>query len=78
MSNNKIVWGKPPSDNISLDDCEWYHIMEIPGVGLTDGYFDVREDISNIFGNLGQHCIQMPCNIQNIRLQTTTNIYKRV
>ncbi len=52
MSNNKIVWGKPPSDNISLDDCEWYHIMEIPGVGLTDGIFDVREDINNIFGNL--------------------------
>jgi len=52
MKNNKIVWDKPPSDNISLDDCEWYHIMEIPGVGLTEGVFDVREDIGNIFGNL--------------------------
>lgn len=51
-NNNKIIWGKPPSDNISLDDCEWYHIMEVPGVGLTKGVFDVRDDIDNIFGNL--------------------------
>tara|TARA_B100000902_G_C27227327_1_gene872937 strand:- start:101 stop:964 length:864 start_codon:yes stop_codon:yes gene_type:complete len=50
---DKIVWGEPPSENISLDDCEWYHIMEVPGVdGLTKGVFDLREDISNIFGNL--------------------------
>jgi len=53
VREKKITWGKPPSDNISLDDCEWYHIMEIPGVdGLTDGVFDCREDIDNIFGNL--------------------------
>ena len=52
INKNKIVWDKPPAENISLEDCEWYHIMEIPGVGLTKGVFDVREDIDNIFGNL--------------------------
>tara|TARA_B110000967_G_C18814551_1_gene525425 strand:+ start:147 stop:1082 length:936 start_codon:yes stop_codon:yes gene_type:complete len=53
MTNKKIQWGFPPSDNISLDDCEWYHIMEIPGIeGLTDGVFDCRDDIGNILGNL--------------------------
>ena len=53
MRERKITWGKPPSDNISLEDCEWYHIMEVPGIdGLTDGTFDCREDIDNIFGNL--------------------------
>ena len=26
--------------------------MEVPGVGLTEGVFDCREDIDNIFGNL--------------------------
>ena len=52
MREKKITWGKPPSENIPLDDCEWYHIMEIPGVGLTEGVFDCREDIDNIFGNL--------------------------
>ena len=53
MREKKITWGKPPSENISLEDCEWYHIMEIPGVeGLTNGVFDCREDIDNIFGNL--------------------------
>ena len=60
MTDKPIVWGKPPSDNISLDECEWYHAMEIPGIeGLTgsqpntrDASFDCREDIGNILGNL--------------------------
>ena len=53
MTDKKIQWGSPPSDNISLNDCEWYHIMEIPGIeGLTDGVFDCRDDIGNILGNL--------------------------
>ena len=51
-----ISWGKPPSDNISLNDCEWYHLMEVPGVGDNDltpsVSFDCREDIGNILGNL--------------------------
>ena len=50
---NKIVWGKPPSENISLEDCEWYHIMKIPGLDkLTEGTFDLRADVDDIFGNL--------------------------
>ena len=56
MKNNTIPWGKPPSDNISLDECEWYHAMEIPGIpdsGVTPSVsFDCREDIGNILGNL--------------------------
>ena len=56
MSSDKINWGEPPSDNISLNDCEWYHLMEVPGVGednLTPSVsFDIREDIGNILGNL--------------------------
>lgn len=52
MREKKITWGKPPADVISLDDCEWYHIMEVPGIGITNGVFDCREDIDNIFGNL--------------------------
>jgi len=56
MTDNTILWGKPPSDNISLDECEWYHAMEIPGIpdsGVTPSVsFDCREDIGNILGNL--------------------------
>ena len=53
MREKKITWDKPSSDNIPLEDCEWYHIMEVPGIeGLTNGTFDCREDIDNIFGNL--------------------------
>lgn len=53
MREKKIIWGQPPSNKISLDDCEWYHIMEVPGLGLTkNAEFDCREDINNIFGNL--------------------------
>ena len=51
--DKKITWGTPPSDNINLADCEWYHIMKVPGIeGDTDGTFDCRDDIDNIFGNL--------------------------
>ena len=56
MSKNKILWGNPPSENISLNDCEWYHAMDIPGIpgdGITPSVsFDCREDIGNILGNL--------------------------
>ena len=56
MTDNTILWGKPPSDNITLDECEWYHAMEIPGIpdsGVTPSVsFDCREDIGNILGNL--------------------------
>lgn len=52
MREKKITWGYPPSDNIPLEDCMWYHIMEVPGLGLTEGSFDCRSDIDNIFGNL--------------------------
>ena len=56
MPNDEINWGKPPSNEISLDDCEWYHRMEVPGVGdenLTPSVsFDIRDDIGNILGNL--------------------------
>jgi hypothetical protein len=52
MRAKKIIWGQPPSNDISIDDCEWYHIMEVPGIGLVDGVFDCRVDIDNIFGNL--------------------------
>lgn len=56
MSDDNLNWGKPPSENISLNDCEWYHKMEVPGVGednLTPSVsFDIRDDIGNILGNL--------------------------
>ena len=55
LSIMTITWGKPPSENISLDDCEWYHTMEIPGIpgGITPSKsFDMRKDIGNILGNL--------------------------
>ena len=56
MNDDKINWGKPPSEDISLNDCEWYHRMEIPGLGgdnLTPSdSFDIRDDIGNILGNL--------------------------
>ena len=48
INKNKIVWGKPPSENISLEDCEWYHIMKVPGLDkLTEGVYDLRADIDN-------------------------------
>ena len=53
MREKKIIWGQPPSNKISLDDCEWYHIMEVPGLGLTkNAEFDCREDITKNIDSL--------------------------
>ena len=44
MSDDNINWGKPPLENISLDECEWYHAMEIPGIeGLTGSQPNTRD-----------------------------------
>jgi len=56
MSKNLLNWAMPPTENIKLEDCEWYHKMEVPNVSsdnITPSVsFDIRDDIHNILGNL--------------------------
>jgi SAM-dependent methyltransferase len=45
-----------PREVESLDDCFFYHTMEIPGVGLVTGGFDLRAGVSDYLGGIGlQH-----------------------
>ena len=35
------IFGEPRTD-ISAADCEFYHVMDLPGYGLTEGQWDLR------------------------------------
>ena len=39
-------------ENIKIEDCSWYHIMNVPGLGLVDGIYDLRNSVEAILGNL--------------------------
>lgn len=39
-------------ENISIEDCHFYHTMEVPGHGVMRGDWDIRESVSEYLGNL--------------------------
>ena len=53
MKNNSPIFAKPPSDNISLEDCKFYHVMDIPGLSEpTKGDWDLRKGVDEYLGHL--------------------------
>ena len=53
MKNNSPIFAKPPSDNISLEDCFFYHVMDIPGLSEpTKGEWDLRKGVDEYLGHL--------------------------
>ena len=53
MKNNSPIFAKPPSDNISLEDCMFYHVIDIPGLSEpTKGDWDLRKGIDEYLGHL--------------------------
>ena len=53
MKNNSPIFAKPPSDNISLEDCIFYHVMDIPGLSEpTKGIWDLRKDVDEYLGHV--------------------------
>ena len=53
MKNNSPIFAKPPSDNISLEDCEFYHVQNIPGLSEpTKGAYDLRKGINEYLGHV--------------------------
>ncbi len=53
MKNNQPIFAKPPSDNISLEDCYFYHVMDIPGLSEpTKGNWDLRKGVDEYLGHL--------------------------
>ncbi len=45
-----------------LEDCRFYHYMDLPGIGLVEGTWDLRDEIDNYLGGLdysGQRVLDM-------------------
>jgi len=40
-----------PRQVLSLEDCHYYHVMEIPGYGVTSGYWDLRPAVDDYLGH---------------------------
>ena len=53
MKNNSLIFAKPPSDSISLEDCEFYHVQDIPGLSEPPkGSFDLRKNVNEYLGHV--------------------------
>ena len=37
---------------VRFDDCLFYHVMEIPGIGVTRGHWDLRSQLDDFLGRL--------------------------
>jgi len=40
-----------PREGLSLEECDFYHTMDLPGTGLIHGLFDLRSTIESYLGN---------------------------
>jgi len=53
MKNNSPIFAKSLSDNISLEDCYFYHVMDIPGLSEpTKGEWDLRKGVDEYLGHV--------------------------
>jgi 2-polyprenyl-3-methyl-5-hydroxy-6-metoxy-1,4-benzoquinol methylase len=41
-----------PKIDVSLADCYFYHVMEVPGIGLVGDEWDLRQGVDSYLGNL--------------------------
>jgi hypothetical protein len=37
---------------IAFEDCNFYHVVDVPGIGTTSGCWDLRETIDAYLGNI--------------------------
>ncbi len=52
MSDTKANIFTNPKSIVDLNDCHFYHTMEIPGYGLVEGEWDLRENTQKFLGNV--------------------------
>ena len=53
MKNNSPIFAQSLSDNISLEDCYFYHVMDIPGLSESPkGIFDLRKGVNEFLGHV--------------------------
>lgn len=51
-STSRINFSAPPPDEPLLSDCSFYHTIDIPGIGLCMGQWDLRPGIKDYLGSL--------------------------
>jgi hypothetical protein len=53
MNIKKNIFTDPPTKEISIDDCLFYHVQEIPGMSEpTKGSFDLRKGVNDYLGHV--------------------------
>jgi len=53
MKNNSPIFAKPPSNSISLEDCEFHYVQDIPGLSEpTKGQWDLRKGVDEYLGHV--------------------------
>ena len=45
-----VRYALPPAEPPALTDCRFYHSIELPGIGLQQGYWDLRGGYDDYFG----------------------------
>ena len=50
MSNQSIY--ATPQEVTNINECSFYHTMDIPGHGVVEGLFDLRKGVRNYLGNV--------------------------
>lgn len=52
MNNNTAIYAEPPKEAPALEDCSFYHVMELPGIGQVDQEWNLRENVDDHLGNV--------------------------
>jgi SAM-dependent methyltransferase len=52
MNNRSAASFAKPREIVSLKDCYWYHVMDVPGIGETAGVWDLRGKFSEYIGGV--------------------------
>lgn len=50
--STEVVAFAPPRVDISIEDCFFYHTMDIPGVGVVHGQWDLRPSVQTYLGEV--------------------------
>jgi hypothetical protein len=51
VSATKQISFATPRENISLDDCNFYHVMDLPGIGQVGSEWDLRANLDAYLGH---------------------------
>lgn len=47
-----VTFAEPPASLPDISDCTFYHVIDLPGVGTTDGGWDLRGKADEYLGRI--------------------------